>query len=125
MAPVNQNILIVHEMPRIRRLLRLQFERKGFDVLTASTESEFRSKVFFSHPQMIIMGLKLGNKRASDIHDWLLALGLNPDIPVVFMSGEQEKRLLRPLKRGRKKAVYTKALPSRVVVNDIENFLKY
>ncbi len=80
-------ILLVDNDWRIRELMKFKFERFGYEVITAKNEQEFLKRALAIQPDLIILDIFLGNRLGTRLYDTLLALGFDPEIPVIFITG--------------------------------------
>ena len=85
---MKKRILIVDDDFMIRELLKFKLLQCGFEVITAGNEKEFWQKAFQSKPDLIILDILLKNKSGPSVYQNLVDfVGLDPGIPVVFISG--------------------------------------
>ena len=117
-------ILIIHEEPFFGALLKVRLERRGFLVTLAFDEQGFRQEVFSSKPDLILLGDKLKNRASCEAYDWLLAMGLDRNIPIVHLSGFTESKPGIPARAGRRAALYKRPFDSRGIAGDIEAFMR-
>ncbi len=116
-----KKILVVDDEWAILELLRIKLTKKGFDVITASNEKEFFEQVFENKPDLIILDIWLGNEGGgTKLYDVALDGGLDPDVPVIFMSALVEEGT--PPKRaskGGRFALYGKPFDFNFLLEDI------
>ncbi len=91
-AGTKPRILVVDDEQSMRRLLCHTLSLSGFDISTAASAAEFREQVFLQKPQVIVLDILLGDRNGPEVYQELLKEGLNPNIPVIFLSALIEKR---------------------------------
>lgn len=81
-----KKILVADDDWMFRDLLKFKLSRDGFEITTASNEKELWEQSFHEKPDLILIDFLLKNKMGPGIYDNLLNFGLDPSIPVIFMS---------------------------------------
>jgi len=119
-----KRVLIIHEETRIRFFLRARLERKGYVVRLAHDAESFRDQIFQEKPHLIVLGSRLGRQLGSEVYEWLLTMGLDRHIPVVYLSGRSEKKPAVPPKPGKAYALYKNPLQTEALAKDIDLFMR-
>lgn len=87
-------VLVAEEDARLRRIVRLNLEREGFESLEADSLSGCQSALLKGNVALVIISSQLPGFDAQGFSAWLRSqFPLNP-IPVVILSFEPEDRLL-------------------------------
>ena len=100
----------------------LSFE--GYEVLCASSGEDALVKMRPFKPDLIILDVMLGSDNGPDVYSELLDRGLNPDIPLVMLTALAASGDEKPLKPGKKQALYAKPVTPSVFIHDISEYLK-
>jgi DNA-binding response OmpR family regulator len=79
-------VLVVEDEPSIRLLCRINLELEGFDVLEAGSLSDARVAIADHDVGVVLLDLRIGNERGTDLIDELRASG----VPVALMTGSAE-----------------------------------
>lgn len=82
-----KKILVVDDDWGTRNLLKFKLSRLGYKVITAGNEREFLKRAIDTSPHLIMVDLWLGNRWGTRLYDTLLALGFDPEVPVIFITG--------------------------------------
>jgi len=118
---MKKRILVVDDERDILELLRVKLTKRGFDVMTAQTKQDFFERVFKDKPDLVILDIWLGNNDGGpQLHDEAIARGLDPALPVIFISALVDKGT--PPKhavRGGRYALYGKPFDFDVMLEDI------
>lgn len=113
-------VLIVDDDSEILQLLKMTLETAGYDVLTARNGREFESQVKKQRPDLIVLDIMLGEEYGPDLYDKLLGRGLDPDVPVIFLSALAEDRPLEEPRPGHKYALLGKPFDISQLIHEIE-----
>ena len=113
-------VLVVDDDPEILQLLRLTLGAAGFDIVTAQTGNEFETKVMRKQPDVIVLDIMLGEENGPTVYDRLLTRGLDPKIPVIFLSALAEDRPLEEPREGHKYALVGKPFDPAKLIREIE-----
>ncbi len=87
-------VLVAEEDARLRRIVRLNLEREGFDTLEAASLSECESALRTTSVGLVIISSQLPGFDAQRFSTWLRAQFPLSPLPVVILSFEAEDRLL-------------------------------
>jgi len=79
-------VLVVEDEPSIRLLFRINLELEGFDVLEAGSLSDARVAIAGHDVSVVLLDLRIGNERGTDLIDELRACG----VPVALVTGSAE-----------------------------------
>jgi two-component system, NtrC family, nitrogen regulation response regulator NtrX len=93
--PADAPVLIVDDEKNIRRTLRMVLEGEGYEVLEAATEAEAARILSGDRPvDLVLLDVKLGEDNGIELLRRLKAradddgaVGFDPDVPVVMISG--------------------------------------
>jgi CheY-like chemotaxis protein len=94
MAPV-ATVLVVDDDPVIQRLLRVNFEMEGYDVIIAGDGVEGLERARADHPDIIVLDIMMPRMSGLDV---TRALKADPDtagIPVMLLSAKAQETDLR------------------------------
>ena len=114
-----KRILVVDDECSMQELLRHTLALSGFDVAIAGNDVEFRKEAFAQKPDVIILDLMLGKKDGTDIYTELLSEGLDPKIPVVFLSALAQDRPPTPPRPDRKYSLVGKPFDPEELVQQL------
>ena len=117
-------ILVVDDEWSMQELLRQTLSLAGFEVLIAANHLEFKEQAFLHSPDVMIVDIMLGEKDGAQIYHQLLAEGLSPDIPVVFLSALASGITPTPPQPGRKFALIGKPFDPNQLVRELEKVVK-
>ena len=123
-VPMKPKILVVDDEWSMQELLSLILVMAGFDVVLAGNEEEFRRETRAHQPDVIILDIILGNQNGVQVYEELLKEGLDPDIPVVFLSALAQDRPPTPPQPGRRYALIGKPFDSDVLVRELRSLVK-
>lgn len=99
MMPIR--ILFVDDDKDLLELFAAEFTARGLEVFVARNGEEFHSQVLKNTPHVIVLDIMLGEENGVQIYDHLLRNGLDPKIPVVFLSSLATDRVPSPAAPGR------------------------
>ncbi len=94
-------ILFVDDDRDLLELFTAEFTARGFEVFVARNGEEFHTQAFKNAPHAIVLDIMLGDENGVDVYDHLLRNGLNPKIPVIFLSSLANDRAPSPAAPGR------------------------
>lgn len=116
-------VLVVDDDPEILELLEITLTSFGFEADLAQNADEFRRKAWVSHPDIIILDIMLGEDNGPEIYDKLLALGLNPEIPIIFLSALASDRPMVTPQEGRRYSLLGKPFDPEKLVAEISHLV--
>ena len=116
-------ILLVDDEPDLLEVLAETLESEGYETLCARNAAEFYSKAFSAKPHLIILDIDLGGENGPDIYNHLLRQGLDPQIPVIFLSGLIEVSDTH-VPAGRHYTVHARPFNSDKLIRDINQLTK-
>jgi len=95
-AAVPATILIVDDEREIRELLRYNLEREGYHVLTAQAGEEALSRIFATHPDLVLLDLLLPGLNGLEILREVRAEPSTRDLPIILLTarGAEMDKLL-------------------------------
>ena len=121
---MKKRILVVDDDFMIRELLKFKLSRYGFEVITAKNEKEFWAKTFAAKPDLIILDILLKNKSGPSVYQILVDfVGLDPDIPVVFITALLDKEAAPKNSTGVNFSILTKPFDFEELVGEIARLL--
>ena len=123
---MEKRILVVDDDLMIRELLKFKLSRCGFEVITARNEKEFWGKTFAEKPDLIILDILLRNKSGPSVYQNLVDfVGLDPDIPVVFITALLDKEAAPKNSAGVNFSILTKPFNFEELVSEIDRMLHF
>ncbi|MBI2174531.1 MAG: response regulator [Candidatus Omnitrophica bacterium] len=117
-------VLVVDDQPSMQNLLRQTLELSGFEVDVAKDSYEFRRNVFAKKPAIIILDILLGYEDGPQIYQQLLSEGLDPEIPVIFLSALAGDRPPTPPGGSRKYALLGKPFDYEQLVREMRQLIR-
>lgn len=87
-------VLVAEEDARLRRIVRLNLEREGFETMDATSLAECESVLEQGQVRLVIISSQLPGFDAQQFSQWLRSRFPFTPIPVVILSFEPEDRLL-------------------------------
>lgn len=88
MSPIK--VLIIDDEPDVLKLLKLRFEKQGYEVLTAKTGEEGLKTAFAKLPSLIILDLMLPDVDGLDVCKKLKESEKTNGIPVLMLTAKTE-----------------------------------
>lgn len=122
---MKKKILVVDDQLAMRELLKFRLIKRGFDVVTAKDEREFWNSALDDKPDLIILDVLLDNKLGTEIYESLLNFGLDPNIPVIFITALVEKQSPKRVKSGAKYALFSKPFDFDKLMRTVTKFLSH
>lgn len=122
---MGKRILVVDDEKPIRELLKHKLGMKGFDVILAKNEKEFSDMALNQKPDIIILDIWLKDKIGTNIYNKLLNNGLDPSVPVIFITAlvaGQPKELPSEFP-GRRYALFSKPFDFEKLAHEIDFLL--
>lgn len=106
---MKKRILVVDDEWAILELLKFKLLKRGYHVVTAKDENEFCEQAMAQRFDLIILDIWLRDKIGTDVYHHLLGAGLDPEIPVIFITALMEEgHTPARAGEGRKFALYGK-----------------
>ncbi len=90
-APQSAEILIVEDEPDVRRLTRTVVEELGYTVKTAASAEEADSWMTSATFDLVLLDIELPRMNGVEFLSW--ALGRQPDLAVIMLTGRAEPKL--------------------------------
>ena len=120
---MNPRILVVDDDWAMQELFKSILELAGFEILLASDENEFRAMALGEKIDAIILDIMLGNQDGPKIYEELIRKGLDPGIPVIFVSGLAKD--LPPVypQKDRRFALLGKPFDSQKLVQELQKVI--
>lgn len=122
---MKKKILVVDDQMAMRELLKFKLVKRGYEVFTAKDEREFWNLALDSKPDLIILDVLLDDKLGTEIYDSLLNFGLDPNVPVIFITALVEKQSPKRLKSGAKYALFSKPFDFEKLMRTIVKFINH
>ncbi len=122
---MKKKILVVDDQMAMRELLKFKLVKRGYEVFTAKDEREFWNLALDAKPDLIILDVLLDNKLGTEIYDSLLNFGLDPNVPVIFITALVEKQSPKRLKSGAKYALFSKPFDFEKLMRTVVKFLNH
>ena len=113
-------VLIIDDEEDMCHLLRINFEKEGFEVETAHDESGFREKAFSEKPDVVLLDINLGDEKGPQLYSRLLSQGFDREVPVIFLTSLLEEGTQDPIKPGRMHALYRKPVDIKKLIREIK-----
>lgn len=113
-------ILLVEDDPIHREQLRSKLIKWGFEVFLAGNEAEFGQLAFSVTPDLIILDIMLKDSNGAHVYDHLIQKGLDPKIPVIFLSELVDGDAESYAYPGRKYSLHHKSLNSDELLQEIQ-----
>ena len=120
---MKRRILVVDDQLAMRELLKFRLVKRGYDVVTAKDEREFWNSALDVRPDLIILDVLLDNRLGTEIYDSFLNFGLDPNIPVIFITALVEKQSPKRIKSGAKYALFSKPFDFDKLMRTATKFL--
>ena len=121
---MKKRILIVDDESSILELLRYKLSNRGFEIVTATNAWEFWGEALSIRPDLIILDIWLKGKLGTEVYNELLTNGLDPDIPVIFITALLDDRPVSHARPGIKYALYGKPFNFDELMKGIDCLLK-
>ncbi|MBN1687534.1 MAG: response regulator [Candidatus Omnitrophica bacterium] len=112
-------ILVVDDEEDIRMLLKDLLSLSGYDVVSAANKEEFHSMAFREHPDAIILDLILGDDEGTEVYNELIRDGLDPAIPVIFLTALAANMPPDKPHEGRRYLLRGKPFDGHALVHDL------
>ena len=94
-------VLVVDDDPVIVRLLQVNFEMEGYDVLTAGDGAEAIDQVRAGNPDVVVCDIMMPKLNGLEVVERLQADEATADIPVILLSAKaQTSEIERGLEAG-------------------------
>jgi len=130
-SPKLPKALIVDDEPDFRESLRALVEREGFEVATAGTLHEARSRLAEGHPDVVLVDIKLPDGDGLDLvrdeevaarSELVVVTGhASIDSAVEVLRAGSLDYLTKPLDRGRLKSVLTNVARTRALKEEVSS----
>ncbi|RRJ65134.1 DNA-binding response regulator [Paenibacillus oralis] len=118
-----KTILIVEDDPKIRQLLKIYFEKEGYEIMLAADGTEGVALFEKFDPCFVIMDLMLPHKSGEELCKWIRS-DMKSDTPIVVLTAKvSEEERIRGLRLGADDYV-TKPFSPREVVVRVETVLR-
>lgn len=118
-----KTILVVEDDPKIRQLLKIYFEKEGYEVMVAADGLEGMHVFEKQDPCLVIMDLMLPHKSGEELCQWIRS-DMKSDTPIVMLTAKvSEDERIRGLYMGADDYV-TKPFSPREVVARVETVLR-
>jgi len=86
-----KRILVADDDPVILRLIQVNLELEGYQVLTASNGEEAVATATSEHPDLVILDIMMPRLDGYQACERLKAEGVTRDIPIVFLSAKAQQ----------------------------------
>ena len=91
MTPEEKRILIADDDPVILRLLQVNLELEGYEVVTANNGQEAVDAAVESNPHLVILDIMMPRLDGYQACEKLKANDATKDIPVIFLSAKAQQ----------------------------------
>ena len=91
MAAEDKRVLIADDDPVILRLIQVNLELEGYDVITANNGQEAVDKATAEHPDLVILDIMMPRLDGYQACEKLKASDETKDIPVIFLSAKAQQ----------------------------------
>ncbi|MDQ4065637.1 MAG: response regulator [Actinomycetota bacterium] len=91
MPPDDKRILIADDDPVILRLIQVNLELEGYEVLTANNGEEAVTKAMADHPDLVILDIMMPRLDGYQTCERLKESEDTRDIPIVFLSAKAQQ----------------------------------
>lgn len=91
MAPEEKRILIADDDPVILRLIQVNLELEGYEVITANNGQEAVDIAAVEHPDLVILDIMMPRLDGYQACEKLKAAEETKDIPVIFLSAKAQQ----------------------------------
>lgn len=116
---MEKHVLVVDDELAVRELLKFKLVNRGYHVTTAKSADEFLAIAAGSKFDLFILDIWLDRKLGTDLYSRLLELGLDKDMPVIFITALVEDSPSSHVKAGCQYAMYGKPLDMNQLMDDI------
>ncbi len=117
-------ILLVDDDTDMLEVLGVLLEAEGYEVFKARNAEEFSDQASVRYHQMINLDIDLGGTNGPEVYSELLQRGLDPKIPVIFLSGLVSPWDQSPAGAGKRYAMHAKPFEHDRLMKDIRNLTK-
>ena len=117
-------ILIIDDDPSIIRLLTKIFEILGVSILSAQNLSEAKKILYQTIPHLIILDIVLGDENGLDYINFLTSLPYCKSIPVIILSGINDKKTLSNVKKHDPIDIISKPIVASLLIQKVRKYLK-
>jgi CheY-like chemotaxis protein len=91
MAAADKKVLIADDDPVILRLIQVNLELEGYDVVTANNGQEAVDKATAEHPDLVILDIMMPRLDGYQACEKLKSSDETKDIPVIFLSAKAQQ----------------------------------
>lgn len=91
MAETEKRILVADDDPVILRLIQVNLELEGYQVLTASDGEEAVDSATAEHPDLVILDIMMPRLDGYQACERLKSAEATKDIPIVFLSAKAQQ----------------------------------
>jgi len=91
MAAEDKKVLIADDDPVILRLIQVNLELEGYQVLTANNGEEAVDKATAEHPDLVILDIMMPRLDGYQACERLKSADATKDIPVIFLSAKAQQ----------------------------------
>jgi DNA-binding response OmpR family regulator len=119
-----EKILIVHDSPSVKAMLKFRLESEGFSVETVETGEEGIEKTKACQYHLILLDYNLPGINGSQVCQILKKEGNTKDTPIVFISGKDEEELCQITKEAGGDGYISFPFEGKKFIEKITGFLK-
>ncbi len=116
-------ILVIQDSPLINAMLKSRLESADFLVETAETGEEGLTKVLAASYRLILLDYKLPGMDGNQVCRILKGKTETKDVPVVFLSGQDEKQLAALVKETGAQGYITLPFQGEALVRSVREFI--
>ena len=91
MAPEEKTVLVADDDPVILRLIQVNLELEGYNVLTANNGQEAVDQASAEHPDLVILDIMMPRLDGYQACEQLKKNGETQAIPVIFLSAKAQQ----------------------------------
>ena len=123
METEKQKILLVDDDQGFTGLMSTYLSEHGFTVEIASDAAGFKAKALEQKPDLIVLDIMLGDDNGPLVYEDIVLAGLDPQIPVIFLSGLLEDRPASAAAPGRTQVLHAKPIKIKKLLQEIQTLL--
>ncbi|MDA9101279.1 response regulator [Omnitrophica bacterium] len=120
---MSHKVLVVDDNEDLLDVLSTTLSLAGYEVHTAASGDQFRSKITQLKPDMILLDILLGEENGVEIYEKMLSCGFSSRIPVVFISALAKDRPPTPPSPDRRYSLIGKPFSPEALVEQLKVLL--
>jgi two-component system, OmpR family, phosphate regulon response regulator PhoB len=123
-SPAKKTVLSVEDSDAIRSLIRMTLEFDGFTVLEANSGADGMQKVLLKRPDLILLDVKMPGISGIELCTKLQADPYLRKIPVVMLSGHDDRELVDAAIAAGAKTYLTKPFVPLALIELVHRLIK-